>query len=164
MEYMEPVFISEHPIPVMMMKTVGTGKEATCAMLDKRKCSIQEAKPLVCRMYPLNLEPNKELTKLIPCIVSQRKHHYTGTTHLVGDWISENMDEIDETATLWWYKAAAEIGKILKNCTTIEENKEWILTRTVIRLYCMYDTSKDFLSQYAFNLNQLLNEMRNTLN
>lgn len=163
-DYTEPVIISEPPtVPIMMLKTIGTGKSATCCLLEKRRCKIQEAKPLVCRLYPLNLEPNKDMTGFIPWVVSQKPHHYVGKAHIVGDWMKENMDDIEETATLWWYKVAGEIGKLIKYSDKAAENQEWVMKKGIIHLYCNYDINKDFLSQYAFNLNRLLNELREHL-
>ncbi|MCI9224133.1 MAG: YkgJ family cysteine cluster protein [Acutalibacter sp.] len=53
--YTEPVLLHESGFTVFMLKTAGT--DDTCIFLKDNRCTIQQAKPTACRLYPFAVEP-----------------------------------------------------------------------------------------------------------
>lgn len=156
--YTVPVFISKNTFPLFMLKTKPYGD---VCVFYKNGCSIQDVKPIVCRLYPLNIEPGK-YDGLDYCIVSQKPHHYTGETHSVGDWIVANLSPDDRRFMIEWFNKAIELGRAMRKIGVApngEEKMKRMLTTIIWLMYFCYETQEDFWPQYERNMAVLKKEM-----
>lgn len=157
-DYTVAVPIGGTLFPIFTLRTRPYGD--TC-IFYKNGCTVQDAKPQVCRLYPLNVHPGKH-DGLDYFIVSQKPHHYTGETHKVGDWINANLTCDDRRFMIEWFNQALELGKLMQRIGTISNDmtiQERVLISFVWLMYTCYDTQEEFWPQYERNLAQLKKEM-----
>lgn len=155
----EMVFVDESlRIPILMMKV--KDYRDTCICLTKDGCSIQNAKPLPCRLYPLNIGPDDK-GDLDYFIVSEKRHHYTGIKRRVGDWFEENLSPDDRRFMVGWYEYASELGRAMKRLVQSKNKKlhEKALVRIMWFMYICYDIHEEFWPQYERNKKLLMREL-----
>ncbi len=157
--YLVPVDITGIGYPFFMLKTKPHGE---ACVFYKDGCTVQGAKPLPCRLYPLNIEPGTH-EGLSYCIVSQRQHHYTGETHRVADWMAENLTPDDRRYMVGWFDMAVEQGRAIRRIKEKSQNEkefEPFMVKLLWLMYFFYDPLDDFWPQYERNmalLEKLLN-------
>lgn len=156
--YLTPVFIGGVAFPLLMMETKPYGD---ACIFYKQGCSIQEAKPIACKLYPLNIEPGKH-NGLSYFIVSQKPHHYTGEIHRVGNWMEQNLSPDDRRFMIRWFKEMPEIGRLMWKIPQAHNGaqpRKDILFPVLVRMYFAYDTRKDFWKQFDQNMAALKMEL-----
>jgi Fe-S-cluster containining protein len=137
--------------PFFMLKTKPHGN---ICVFYKDGCSVQNAKPLTCKLYPLNIEPGPH-DGLNYCIVSKKQHHYTGETHRVADWMAENLTPDDRRFMIGWFKQALEHGRAIRQIKKIgesEEEFEQLMVSLLWLMYFCYVPQEDFWPQYERNM------------
>jgi len=150
-------FINDYTVPGLItfpIFTLKTKPYGDACIFYKNGCSVQEAKPLVCRLYPLNIEPGDH-EGLSYCIVSQKPHHYTGQTRKVGDWMAENLTPDDRRFMVGWFNQVLEFGKLMKRIGQTaggKEKLERLLTSMIWMMYVCYEIQEDFWPQYERNM------------
>ena len=157
LEYTEPVSISDNGYPVFILKTRQHGD---ACIFYKNGCSIhgRESKPLPCRLYPLNIEPSPH-DGLSYIIVSKKPHHYTEETHLVADWMKENLLPDDRRFMVGWFQQAIDIGRLIRKIRKLSSDRklpEQLMVKLVWLMYFSYDIEKDFWPQYETNMSLLM--------
>lgn len=94
-KYTECVLGTDSNLPVVILKERLDG---SCSLLRKGKCSIQEDKPMVCRIYPLGRFFDGKQFKYI----RQNACKGDGTPVKVIDWLTSfKVLEQEEDALLW---------------------------------------------------------------
>jgi len=137
--------------PIFVMKTKPVND--VCVFLKSGRCSIQEAKPKACRLYPLSAGPNDDFDDLVILKTPERTFHYVGEEHWAGEWLSENMDDESQLYVLTECLLLRKIGKILRR---IPRNMEDNVNRLMIMYrYILFDTGEDFIPQYTRNMERL---------
>jgi Fe-S-cluster containining protein len=137
--------------PFFMLKTKAHGN---ACVFYKDGCSVQNAKPLACRLYPLNIEPGPH-DGLNYCLVSRKQHHYTGETHRVADWMAENLSQDDRRFMIGWFTQAVEHGRAIRRIKKKAENEEEFedfMVRVLWLMYFNYEPQDDFWPQYERNM------------
>jgi len=161
-KYTEVVFIGDSNFPLMMLKTT---HDDTC-IFYKSGCSVQEAKPLPCRLYPYNIKPGNH-DGLSYCIVSQKPHHYTGKTHRVGNWMRENLTPDDRRYMIGWFSQALQIGLLAMEICQKPDGAaiyEQLLARIIWLLYFYYEAGEDFWPQHERNMALLMDMLKSSAN
>jgi Fe-S-cluster containining protein len=151
--------------PILTVRTKERAGDA-CWFYREGRCSIQEAKPLTCRLYPMNIQPGDGDT-VDYVLVSQRQHHYTGTEVRAGDWMAENMDKEDQNFMQWWYKNTPELGKAMNSIgrsPAMKEIHKSMRSRVIQYMYLQYNTSAEFWPQFEKNIGLLIRELNEALN
>lgn len=146
--------------PILMLKVKPHGD--VCCFYKAGACSIQEAKPLPCRLYPLNVGPDDK-GGLDYFRVSQKRHHYTGAEHRAGDWMKENLSLDDRRFTLVWYELAGEFGRLMRQIIVSPgwmEKRDDICARVLWFMYLCYDIRSEFWPQFLRNVELLKRAMR----
>ena len=137
--------------PILLMKT--KGDDNSCVFLESGRCSIRDARTRACRLYPLSIGPNDDLTGRIILKSPERGFHYSGQTHKAGDWVDANMDS-EDTAYIWHeYRMFKTLGRIMSRIPRERENE--VLTQMMIFRFIMFDTDCDFMTQFENNMKQL---------
>lgn len=92
--YCEPMPLTQECFPIFMLKTTGT--DDSCIFLKDGLCSIYEARPRTCRIYPFSVGPGERGRDLntasaltaISSIISpvERSPSKTGFTAISPEW------------------------------------------------------------------------------
>lgn len=156
-------------IPITRLMPKGAIKR--CPLLKGNKCSVHNAKPVVCAMYPIGR-----------CVLHDKNAKETGTateakieyilnppdcgdkseTHTVREWLEKfGIPEQDEAFLKWqaFMMASAEIIRRLEKVMSDDlMSKIWTAFGTMI--YMNYETDKEFLPQFEKNADSVLKLLR----
>ena len=137
--------------PVFQIKT--TGADAACVFLKDGRCSVYEARPHVCRVYPFSVLPGAKGKDFQYVLCTERVHHFgTGSVN-VKDWMGENLSkearEFYRAQNRWLPKI---VEKIKANG---EQESRRNLFQIIYYIYYGYDLEQPFLPQYERNMKAL---------
>ena len=86
-QYADPFLLDEqlwYPIFSLRVK----GNDDSCIFLKGSRCTVQDAKPRTCRLYPFWVEPNEpDGTTFSYHICFEHRHHPKGSLVRVKDWM-----------------------------------------------------------------------------
>ncbi len=155
-QYTTPMPLNETGFPVFLLNTVGTEKK--CIFLQDNRCSIQQAKPRTCRMYPFTAGPGEDGKDFIYYLCREKPHHFIGGQIIVKDWMWENFGTEDREYIKAEYQSAVERGKLLRRIR--EEDRKQVLFFVMIYRYYEFDLDSPFLPQYYRNTERLKQALR----
>lgn len=121
-----------------------------CPFLRKGICSVHQAKPVVCALFPLGraTAPNGDMlyfSQPVNCSAERIKVK-------VKDWIELfNLKETEETAKLWG-KTVIRLGVGKKKYKISPEREKEINDMIYFFLYLSYNLEEDFLPQFKENI------------
>lgn len=158
--------IGEHTrMPIVRMAS--EGKDTHCVLLKNHRCSVHKVKPAVCAMFPLGRYMSFEKDDYNAESIDTSKVKYLlqppecgdeSETHTVRDWLSGFDIKLEDEAFVQWQKAISRFSSKFKE---LEKKQDmltmmeiWFVVR--VSLYLQYDTSKDFLPQFNYNVENLL--------
>lgn len=138
------------------------GSNSRCPMLKERKCSIHDAKPAVCAMFPIGRSFQIDLRKTVEeqMSVDRIQFIFNGThcgnaeEHTVREWLESFGIPIRDEFFVEWHKLVSEVGNVMKNCQTIpisEKDIEIMYIAIYYLMYLKYDTNQEFMSQFLKN-------------
>lgn len=158
--------IGEHTrMPIVRLAS--EGKDTHCVLLKNHRCSVHKVKPAVCAMFPLGRYMSFEKDDYNAEAIDTSKVKYLlqppecgdeSETHTVREWLSGFDIKLEDEAFVQWQKAISRFSSKFKEL----EKKQDMLTMMeiwfVVRasLYLQYDTSKEFLPQFNYNVENLL--------
>ena len=158
--------IGEHTrMPIVRLAS--EGKDTHCVLLKNHRCSVHKVKPAVCAMFPLGRYMSFEKDDYNAESIDTSKVKYLlqppecgdeSETHTVREWLSGFDIKLEDEAFVQWQKAISRFSSKFKEL----EKKQDMLTMMEIwfevrvSLYLHYDTSKDFLPQFNYNVENLL--------
>lgn len=152
-EYVTIVPLTDFWYPMFFINTVEPSD--TCIFLKDKKCSIHNAKPRTCRMYPLTIDPSKD-GEYKHYIITERKHHFTGQGISVTKWMTANIDSEDREFTAFEFEVAPVIGYLLKKINAAGTDIDHALTHLLYFKYLNFDVDKPFMAQYSRNMESLI--------
>ena len=158
--------IGEHTrMPIVRLAS--EGKDTHCVLLKNHRCSVHKVKPAVCAMFPLGRYMSFEKDDYNAESIDTSKVKYLlqppecgdeSETHTVRDWLSGFDIKLEDEAFVQWQKAISRFSNKFKE---LEKKQDmltmmeiWFVVR--VSLYLQYDTSKDFLPQFNYNVENLL--------
>lgn len=161
--------IGEHTrMPIVRLAS--EGKDTHCVLLKNHRCSVHKVKPAVCAMFPLGRYMSFEKDDYNAESIDTSKVKYLlqppecgdeSETHTVRDWLSGFDIKLEDEAFVQWQKAISRFSSKFKE---LEKKQDmltmmeiWFVVR--VSLYLQYDTSKDFLPQFNYNVENLLKLM-----
>lgn len=121
-----------------------------CPFLRKGICSVHQAKPVVCAMFPLGraTAPNGDMlyfSQPVNCSAEKIKVK-------VKDWIELfNLKETEEPAKIWG-QVVIRLGVGKRKYKLSSENEKIINDMIFSLLYLSYDLEKEFLPQFRKNI------------
>ena len=152
-------------MPIVRLASVGDDKR--CALLKNCKCTLHNVKPSVCAMYPLGRYLELEKENYTKDGIGQSKVKYLlqppdcgddSEEHTVREWLSGFNIDLEDELFIKWHQAIARYERKIKELEKTHDKKSmmeiWYIIRVI--LYLAYDTSKDFLPQFEFNVENLL--------
>ena len=150
-QYTDVAFLAPQ-FPVFMLKTTPPGD--ACVFLKESRCSVQDAKPRACRLYPLGVGSDEDNSgEWIHFIVSKKQHHFTGQQRLAGKWVNKNLTPEDYAFVNADYAYTGELARLMRNINS--RNDEKILELILFWKFVSYDISENFMPQYTSNMEQL---------
>lgn len=138
-------------LPVFVLKTKQYGD--TCIFLKASRCSIHEAKPRACRLYPLGVGPDDEDGSWLSFIVSSKPHHFTEQKHLVSDWVAEYFSDEDRNFVEADYTYTKDLANLINSISNI--HKDDIIRLVLLYKYNLFSIEENFMPQYLRNMEQL---------
>ena len=158
--------IGEHTrMPIVRLASVG--KDTHCVLLKNHRCSVHKVKPAVCAMFPLGRYMSFEKDDYNAESIDTSKVKYLlqppecgdeSETHTVREWLSGFDIKLEDEAFVQWQKAISRFSSKFKE---LEKKQDmltmmeiWFVVR--VSLYLQYDTSKEFLPQFIYNVENLL--------
>lgn len=158
--------IGEHTrMPIVRLAS--EGKDTHCVLLKNHRCSVHKVKPAVCAMFPLGRYMSFEKDDYNAEAIDTSKVKYLlqppecgdeSETHTVREWLSGFDIKLEDEAFVQWQKAISRFSSKFKE---LEKKQDmltmmeiWFVVR--VSLYLQYDTSKDFLPQFNYNVENLL--------
>ena len=158
--------IGEHTrMPIVRLAS--KGKDTHCVLLKNHRCSVHKVKPAVCAMFPLGRYMSFEKDDYNAESIDTSKVKYLlqppecgdeSETHTVREWLSGFDIKLEDEAFVQWQKAISRFSSKFKE---LEKKQDmltmmeiWFVVR--VSLYLQYDTSKEFLPQFNYNVENLL--------
>ena len=158
--------IGEHTrMPIVRLAS--EGKDTHCVLLKNHRCSVHKVKPAVCAMFPLGRYMSFEKDDYNAEAIDTSKVKYLlqppecgdeSETHTVREWLSGFDIKLEDEAFVQWQKAISRFSSKFKE---LEKKQDmltmmeiWFVVR--VSLYLQYDTSKEFLPQFNYNVENLL--------
>ena len=158
--------IGEHTrMPIVRLAS--EGKDTHCVLLKNHRCSVHKVKPAVCAMFPLGRYMSFEKDDYNAESIDTSKVKYLlqppecgdeSETHTVREWLSGFDIKLQDEAFVQWQKAisrfSSKFNELEKKQDMLTMMEIWFVVR--VSLYLQYDTSKDFLPQFNYNVENLL--------
>ena len=158
--------IGEHT-KMPIVRLASEGKDTHCVLLKNHRCSVHKVKPAVCAMFPLGRYMSFEKDDYNAESIDTSKVKYLlqppecgdeSETHTVREWLSGFDIKLEDEAFVQWQKAISRFSNKFKE---LEKKQDmltmmeiWFVVR--VSLYLQYDTSKEFLPQFNYNVENLL--------
>ena len=137
--------------PIFLLNTVGTMD--VCVFLKKGRCSIYEARPHVCRVYPFSVAPGERGRDFQYFLCREIPHHFADGLVTPKNWFSENFPREAREALKADYDALPVLGRNIQAIGA--EGFQDLLFRFLYYRYYNYELDKPFLPQFLSNLEQL---------
>lgn len=146
--------------PIYLLNT--TGSEDVCVFLEKGRCTVYEARPRVCRLYPFGAQPGERgrAFAYYQCMDGHAAH-FTGAPVKVEDWMYENFTKEDRAFLAEEGTFVPRLGKLLRQLTP--RLKESLSYMVLYYRYLNYNMDKPFLEQYRVNMETLCTRLQEEL-
>jgi len=156
--YCEPMPLTDTCFPIFTLKT--TGPDDSCIFLKNGLCSIYEARPRTCRLYPFSVGPGERGHDFEYCLCfdDNQQYHFNSGKVLVKDWLYHNFPREDKEFLKQQYRAIPEIGKLMRRIP--EELRRASVFKVLFYHYYNFDLDQPFLPQYEQNNRSLLHDLR----
>ena len=138
--------------PIFLINTVDP--DDSCVFLKDGRCSVYEARPRVCRLYPFTAFPGQrgKAFHFFQCMDSNYAHFSDGKI-LVKDWMYQNFSREDREFLTAESGTLLELGRLLKAMST--DGRKENLFQILYYRYYNYDLDQPFMPQYKENTEEL---------
>jgi len=134
--------------PIFQLNT--EGEDHACVFLKDGRCSVYEARPQACRMYPLGAAPGERGRDFHYCLFTEKAHHFGNGSVKVKDWLSQNFSKSAREFLKAHYELLPALGKTL--CSIGEDRYRHLAFKILYYIYFAYDLNELFLPQYQANM------------
>ena len=149
-QYAHAAWLSDN-FPIFLLNTAGPFD--VCAFLKKGRCSVYEARPRVCRMYPFSVGPGERGRDFRYLLCKEKSHHFTDGLVTVRNWLSENFTQEFREALKADFVILPLLNRNIQAMGT--EKFQSLLFQFLYYRYYNYDLDQPFLPQFRSNLEQL---------
>lgn len=148
-KYTESFILSEEVFyPIFTLKT--NEPKQSCVFLKGNRCTVQEAKPRTCRMYPFWIAP-EDSGSLSYHLSTERMHHMKGGLIKVKDWVKSNCTDEDTETLKSDIKTMTELALLIKTAQNAGVKDDEIIRLILLFRYMNFETDKPFLKQKYLN-------------
>lgn len=145
-EIAEPMMLTE-AVPIFTLKAIGP--EHSCIFLKDRRCSVYEARPRACRLYPFTTRPGNRGREFDYFLSMDRAHHFTGGSVSVKDWFYQNFSKDERAFVKTDFAATADYGHLILRIGS--ERFRGMMFQFLFYRYYNYDLDRPFLPQFIAN-------------
>ena len=133
-----------------------------CVFLTEGKCEIQQSKPTVCALYPIERVYDFEADTFYHFLPSSYCRP-VDEVHVLKEWLKvHSLAESENVYRLWWKSLdtlitkfqIAEVHQVLSNQLSNTLYDE-VYTFIFLMLYIKYDTTSEYLQQFEHNMAEL---------
>lgn len=166
--YCDTYIGNDSRLPVVRLQPEGT--QMRCPLLDGSKCSVHDAKPIICAMFPIGRCVQVSKEDLTPDFSSIKTEYIfvdpkcgdDSKTHTVREWLGDFGIPLDDPFFREWTCTIIELSTIFREVEKhLSENRMVSLWNAAfITLYCKYDMGKPFFPQFQKNRTEFLELMR----
>lgn len=145
--YAHPALV-DNGFPAFLLNTDADA----CVFLRDGRCGVYEARPRVCRLYPITVAPGTGDFRYFLC--TERTHHFSGSgSTSVNDWLNVHFTGEDRSFLRVDFDGSAELGRLLHSMG--EDTRKKTLFPFLMFRYYDYDLDEPFLPQFLSNLESL---------
>lgn len=170
-EYCESYLGESSHIPIVRL--LPRGSIMRCPLLKDRKCSVHNAKPTVCAMFPLgrfmslkpeDLQAGNVTADSVGYLINPITCGDRTETQTVREWLTAFNIPIHDEFYIEWNRAIGLIGSKIKKLETLfdKDAMNVLISLSHYALYLNYDMSQEFPEQFHENwtrLQQLLSDL-----
>ena len=138
-------------LPIFLLNTAGPMD--ACVFLKNGRCSVYEARPRVCRLYPFSAAPGSRGKDFQYFLCTEKPHHFSDGTVAAKDWLNRNFPKDAKAVLKADYDALPIIGQSIRAMGT-ERFKRRTFQFLYYRYY-NYELDETFLPQFLHNLDKL---------
>ena len=150
----------ENGYPVFVLNTCG--EHHACTFLEQDRCSVYDARPRVCRLYPFTVFTGGRGRNFayFQCMDRNMAHFSPvyGERVSVEDWFYQNFSKDDRAYFLAEAKALPELGRLIRAMGPKAQRDR--LFQILYYRYFNFDLGKPFLEQYQENQKALMEELQ----
>jgi len=157
-QYTHPGMVESYP--VFLINTASP--DDACMFLKEGRCSVYEARPRVCRLYPftVNFGRRGRAFEVYQCL-DRHSSHFAGGRIQIKDWMYQNFPREDKEFFTAESAVLPELNRLLRALGP--ERMEQNLFHILYYVYFNYDLDQPFMPQYTRNTEELKRILRNTL-
>ncbi len=160
--YTNLFFLEDVDFPIFALKT--SGKENTCMFLKGNRCTIQDAKPRTCKMYPFWIGPGETPEDFTYNFSTEQRHHPKGSLVKVKDWMHDNFTDEEKQFLAEDYKAMGEIAPLYNIVHRALKDNDSLLEMVTMWRYIFFETDEPFFPQFERNNRILKEELTRIIN
>ena len=160
-KYTRMFLLEDTGFPIFTLET--TGKDNACIFLSKRRCSVQDAKPRTCKMYPFWICPDDN-GGFQYNYSTERRHHPKGSLVRVKDWMKENLSDEDKEFLTEDTRSLTEIAPLFNILHKRLELRDAVMSKILMFRHFMYETDEPFYEQFCRNNRLLKRDLQNMIN
>jgi len=138
-------------LPIFLLNTVGTLD--VCTFLKSGRCSVYEARPRVCRLYPFTVAPGSKGRDFQFFLCTEKHHHFMDGIVPVKNWLSQNFSKEAKAILKADYKALPILCQNIRRMG--EEHFKHLAFQFLYYRYYNYELDEPFLPQFHSNLEKL---------
>lgn len=165
--YCETYIGDDSRFPIVRIKPRGTVKR--CPLLKDRRCSVHEAKPTVCAMFPIGRCVRTDKDAVDDITVQDIRYIFDppdcgdkSESHTVRGWLQNFNLPLEDEFFVAWNRCLMKLSSQFKKLEKMRVNMEPIWQGSMVLLYLLYDTEQDFMPQFESHVNKAM-EMMGTL-
>lgn len=155
-------------IPIVRLKPRGSIKR--CPLLRDRKCSVHNAKPTVCALFPLGRSIKLDAKETDPNAIERARIQYIinpiecgdrSEDHTVREWVESFGIPIHDNDFIAWQKALFSVRQQIVELEKMlpDKSMERVWSITYQALYLNYDIQEDFRKQFQKNSDRLIDAL-----
>lgn len=153
--YTEPVLLDQSGYTVYMLKS--TGPDNACIFLKDNRCSIQQAKPTACRLYPFVVEPAQDGgCKYL--LSMEQGHHFKGGQVQAGRWMKKYFSPEDREFMRVDMGTAPVIALRMRSIPESERSRAVVLY--LWYRFSDFDLGRPLVEQYHENTTKLIEKLK----
>ncbi len=156
-KYTDLFFMEDVEFPIFALKT--NGKENACIFLKGNRCTIQDAKPRTCKMYPFWIGPGETPEDFTYNLSTEQRHHPKGSLVKVKDWMRDNFTAEEKQFLAEDYKAMTEIAPLYNIVHRALKDNDSLLRMVTMWRYIFFETDEPFFPQFERNNRVLKDEL-----
>lgn len=156
-QYCEVYLGQNSRIPIVRLKPRGSIKR--CPLLRDRKCSVHNAKPTVCALFPLGRSIKLDAKETDPNAIERARIQYIinsiecgdrSEEHTVREWVESFGIPIHDNDFIAWQKALFSVRQQIVELEKMlpDKSMERVWSITYQALYLNYDIQEDFREQF----------------